>query len=386
MLKNYTSANTTWNTNKAIQVYSGAAWTSAKSAYVYDGSAWRIFYPEVPANSAAPAMSGYNILFGVPPASGNRPYVEYPAQISVTNGTWSGSPTKYEYTFQESPWPNPTFSWTTISGPSTSANSLNISNKQSGKYYQSLVKATNARGSTDVTASGSTIQMPSYVPNFSYSTNDTTGIITMYWSGAFDVGPSGYGAEGYHLYYYYVGVVSQYDSYTAATSETFNYLSYQNANANFTLMGVYISSYRSVAGYPGPIVNGNPTNYMSGYQNGNLILFFPPYAPTSVSSGYNSLGTPPTGFYSYKPTWTPGAYASQIENAGANPVTYTVEVYGTQSGSTQGGTFYTTLTQSSGTEVFLPTSANGGYTYYSVRVRANSTVGKSQWSAYSLST
>lgn len=364
-----------WNTYKGIQAYNGTAWTAGKSGHVFDGSIWKMFYPEVPANSTVPAMSGYNILY-----SSTRPYVEYPAQISVTNGTWSGSPTQYEYTFQESPWPNPSFSWSTISGPSTSVNSLNISGKQSGKFYQALVKATNARGSTEVTASGSTVQAPSYVPNFSFSNDSSTGLTTMYWSGAFDIGPSGYGGQGYHLYYYYVNVVPTYDSYTTASSETFNYLSYQNAYANFTLMGVYIASYRDVAGYPGP----NGTNHMSGFYNGDLILFFPPYAPTNISNGFTSGA--PAGYWYYSPSWTAGAYASQIENNGATPVTYTVEVYGSTSSQALGGTLYGTYTQSSGTQLTLPAAGNGGYTYYSVRVKANSSVGSSQWSAYAPAT
>jgi hypothetical protein len=371
MLKNYTSANTTWNTNKAIQVYNGAAWTSAKAGYVYDGSLWRIFYPEAPANTAAPAMTGYNILYSAPPTPGNRPYVEYPAQISVSNGTWTNSPTKYEYTFQESPYPNPSFSWTTLSGPSTSANSLNISGRVSGSYYQALVKATNIRGAVEVTATGATVQAPPYVPTFNFSNDWTTGLTTLSWGG--DFGGITYGGQGYHLYYYYVGVVPTFNSFTSDTTATFNYLSYQNSNAGFTLMGMYISSYRSVTGYPGP----NGTNYMSGFYH-DIVAYFPPYPPTGVSNGY---GTFNSGYYSYAPAWSAGAY-------GANDTqTYTLEIYGTAIGGSLGGTLYATYSNAnSGSTYSLPDSSHGGYTFYSVRVQANSTNGKSQWSAYAPAT
>ena len=319
MLKNYTSANTTWNTNKALQVYNGAAWTPAKAAYVYDGSLWKIFYPEAPANTTAPAMTGYNILY-----SSTRPYVEYPAQISVSNGTWTNSPTKYEYTFQESPWPNPSFSWTTISGPSTSANTLNISGRVSGSYYQALVKATNIRGSVEVTATGATIQAPPYVPTFNFSNDYTTGLTSLSWGG--DFGGTTYGGQGYHLYYYYVGVVPTVDSFTSNTTATFNYLQYQNSTSNcLTLMGMYISSYRSVTGYPGP----NGTNYMSGFQN-SIVALFPPflYFP-SATSEITDPNNASNWIYSIP---VASRYASQV-----GTVTYNVNVYSaTSSADTTG--------------------------------------------------
>lgn len=144
----------TWQPQKSLKVSpDGTTWSVAKKAWIYNGSLWSQFYPEYPANTVAPSISGNATI-------GNT--------LTTTNGTWTSTdayiPTSYSYQWRRA--------GSDISGATSSTYttvSADISNA-----ITCAVTATNNRGTTTVVSNSITVLSNPPYPPPSLSLSDAT--------------------------------------------------------------------------------------------------------------------------------------------------------------------------------------------------------------------
>ena len=143
----------TWNNQKSLQIYNGSLWVKSQRGWVYNGSAWSQFYPEYPAFTVAPLISGNAI-------QGNT--------LTVSNGTWNNFdayiPTSYSYQWR-------------ADGANVGTNSSSYQTQLTdvNKTITCVVTAGNNRGTTPATSSnGILIQPANPDPPTSVTISDVT--------------------------------------------------------------------------------------------------------------------------------------------------------------------------------------------------------------------
>ena len=176
----YVYNGSSWSSQATgFKLYNGSSWTNVNRGYVYNGSSWSQFYPEAPANTAAPTITY---------SSGSA----YPAgvnqSLSASTGTWTNSPTSYSYQWEYKPL-NGSFS--SIAGATSSSYSIPAS--MSGAAIRIAVTATNARGSTTAYSSDTGYLSPAPLTG---ATASKTGYGTVFvsWNAS-------YGATLYYVQY-----------------------------------------------------------------------------------------------------------------------------------------------------------------------------------------
>jgi hypothetical protein len=136
----YVYNGSSWSSQATgLKLYNGSTWVNVTRGYVYNGSSWSQFYPEAPANTAAPTItlsSG-----GIYPAGINQ-------TLTASTGTWTNNPTSYSYQWYAK---GNGIGYSAISGATSS--SFALSGTYAGATIKVTVTATNARGSTSVDSS-----------------------------------------------------------------------------------------------------------------------------------------------------------------------------------------------------------------------------------------
>lgn len=162
-----------------FKLYNGSTWTNVTRGYVFNGSSWSQFYPEAPANTAAPTITF---------SSGS----EFPAgvaqSVSTSTGTWTNNPTSYSYQWEYAP-----FSGGFSIIPGATSSSYSIGSAYAGARLRVSVTATNARGSTTVSSAATNYLSPGPVTGLSAS-KISYGTVYATWNAS-------YGADLYQIQY-----------------------------------------------------------------------------------------------------------------------------------------------------------------------------------------
>lgn len=227
-----------WSAAQALKIYNGSSWVNAVRGWVYNGSSWSQHYPEYPVNTTAPTIS----------YSGGRPDQTWAAAAGKTNtctqGTWSGSPTSYEYLWQRMPY-NGSGGYVSI-GVTTSSYTSSASDV--GYYLRCRVRATNARGYTDAYASTQVVG-PGDLSGLT-ATQNIQNYSVLSWNAS----P---GATHYYIQYQYVGIIPLTEVYVTGTSYVLDARSYGNAPSSMPLVNPVTSG---IPGYPATYLQGYGTN------------------------------------------------------------------------------------------------------------------------------
>lgn len=134
----YTYSSSSWQKVKNAWTYVNGTWRQLKNGWVYVNGVWKQFYSYIssPTNTIAPNLTN----------SGTS--------MSVTSGTWTGSPTSYTYTWYQTGSGSPVRTF----GPT-----INTSDSYTGSYgntYYVSVTATNGAGSTSENSNSLYISLP----------------------------------------------------------------------------------------------------------------------------------------------------------------------------------------------------------------------------------
>jgi hypothetical protein len=240
-----------WMSAQALKIYNGSSWVNAVKGWVFDGSNWRQNYPELPVLISAPTGTWPGNYNGYGEARAG-------AQVTMTSGTWSNSPTSYTYEFFAAPYSNGN-AWSTVQSAS-STNTWTPSNSYAGYYIKCRVTAINARGSTSTDVTIASLLNPPGISSASLSYNSSAKTATISWSP-----PNGW-TGSYVIWYQYSGVVPYSVFHQGGTSFTFNYGPYQSQG--LTLMGISVGTAIQLAGWP------NTGSWYDGYVY-QTVWYFP---------------------------------------------------------------------------------------------------------------
>jgi len=150
-----------------LNLYNGSTWVNAVRGYVYNGSSWSQFYPEAPANTAAPIIT----------FSGSGTYLTgVPQTLYVSNGTWTNNPTSYSYQWYAA---GNGIAYSAISGATSS--SFYVSSSYAGAKIKAIVTATNLRGSTSVDSDETSFFSPGPLTGLTASKTGT-GTVFLSWN------------------------------------------------------------------------------------------------------------------------------------------------------------------------------------------------------------
>lgn len=188
-----------------FSLYNGSSWTQVQRGYVYDGTQWRQFWPEAPANIAAPTISGITSYLGVGQTA------------TCSTGTWTNSGT-ITYQWQRAFWSSSS-SWSNISGATSSSYFAGAS--QTSYDLRCAVTNTNARGATTVFTSNTGV-IPAAILTGLTGSKQGQNKALLSWN------PS-LGAGAYLIQYQYVGIIPLTNVYTTSTSYFIDASMYPNA-------------------------------------------------------------------------------------------------------------------------------------------------------------
>ena len=236
-----------------------------------------------PVNTVAPSIS---------PTSGTAGSTSY----SVTNGTWTGSPTSYTYQWKSYDSP----SYVNAPGSSTSSSYTPPSNFFTLGYFSPIkcvVTAINSAGSTSVDSSNTaSVSAPAPQPPTITSSSSTSSSITLnFTAGANSTSTRAYLSGGF-------------DGSTVGSSYTFSGLS---ANTAYTL---------ALYGYNGTTLSS--TSSGGSYSTTKIAALTPTFGSnTSVSGGFTGSVTNYDANYTWTISTNSGSVSFGSPSGGSRPFT-----------------------------------------------------------------
>jgi hypothetical protein len=265
-----------WNEFKNIKVNDGTSWQPYKKAFVHNGTEWKEIVPPKPVNTALPELSWST---GIPNIVNQN--------VSVSNGSWTNSPTSYKYQWQSGYYAvSGSLIWEDIAGATSSSYSITsdeICMFMVGRLIRCSVIAINNAGES-LPSYGSmfqTIIAPETMTSLSASVSEN-GVVQLSWSRS-------KGANGY-------------------------YLQYQGPEVAFTQMDL-----------------GNVTSYTinTGLASGTLGILVAPINTTSPWKAYSNSNVQGQGMnaviYDLKPLKPRVTATSVVQHANAVTVSWTNE-------------------------------------------------------------
>ena len=177
-----------WNEFKNIKVNDGTSWQPYKKAFVHNGTEWKEVVPPKPVNTALPEISWSTGIANV-----------VNQNVSVSNGSWTNSPTSYKYQWQSGYYAvSGSLIWGDIVGATSSSYSITsdeICMFMVGRLIRCSVIAINNAGES-LPSYGSmfqTIIAPETMTSLSASVSEN-GVVQLSWNRS-------KGANGYYLQY-----------------------------------------------------------------------------------------------------------------------------------------------------------------------------------------